>query len=241
MLRYTYIKNRREEDIIYFWLGNKSSLDEIGSAALLAKEMDDSLGGRPVQVRVVQGKEPSHFRQLFKGRMIVHAGGHASGFKNKDDADTLDTDGIALFHVRGTNELNTHAVQVAEVATSLNSSDCFVLVTPTHSYSWNGNGSSEQERAVALNVATILAADYNGTGDRVVEAVQEGSESGEFWTAIGGQAEYPSSPDGEMAPHDPRLFHCTDAYGPFTIEEVKFLLQYHRQLHYLTKCFFVDC
>jgi hypothetical protein len=38
----------------------------------LSSELDDSLGGRPVQVRVVQGKEPAHFRQLFKGKMIVH-------------------------------------------------------------------------------------------------------------------------------------------------------------------------
>lgn len=52
---------------------------QIGASALLAKELDDSMGGAPVQVRVVQGKEPAHFRQLFKGTMIIHAGGKASG------------------------------------------------------------------------------------------------------------------------------------------------------------------
>ena len=34
----------------------------------------DSMGGKPVQVRVTQGKEPAHFRQLFKGNMIVFKG-----------------------------------------------------------------------------------------------------------------------------------------------------------------------
>ena len=34
----------------------------------------DSMGGKPVQVRVTQGKEPAHFRQLFKGKMIVFKG-----------------------------------------------------------------------------------------------------------------------------------------------------------------------
>jgi len=32
------------------------------------------MGGKPVQVRVTQGKEPAHFRQLFKGKMIVFRG-----------------------------------------------------------------------------------------------------------------------------------------------------------------------
>ena len=32
------------------------------------------MGGKPVQVRVTQGKEPAHFRQLFKGNMIVFKG-----------------------------------------------------------------------------------------------------------------------------------------------------------------------
>ena len=50
VLLYTYLKNRREEYIIYFWLGASSSQDEQGSAALFAKEKDDALGGRPVQV-----------------------------------------------------------------------------------------------------------------------------------------------------------------------------------------------
>lgn len=39
------------------------------------------------QVRVVQGKEPAHFRQLFKGKMVVHSGGKASGFKNRSEED----------------------------------------------------------------------------------------------------------------------------------------------------------
>jgi len=28
-----------------------------------------------VQVRVTQGKEPAHFRQLFLGKMIIYEGG----------------------------------------------------------------------------------------------------------------------------------------------------------------------
>lgn len=220
VLLYTYLKNRVEEQIIYFWQGNESSADEKGASALLAKELDDSLGGRPVQVRVVQGKEPSHFRQLFKGSMIVHKGGKASGFKNRNDTDSIDTDGVALFHVRGTNALNTVAIQVEERAERLNSGDCFVLVTPSHVYVWQGRGATAEEQTVATNAATILAGSYLGVGGREVAAVAEGSEPGEFWAALGGQAEYPAMREGEPQPKDPRLFHCSNATGHFRIEEI---------------------
>ena len=130
-----------------------------------------------LQVRVVQGKEPAHFRQLFKGQMIVHTGGHASGWNNTNDSDSYDTDGTALFHVRGTNTSDLFANQVPERASSFNSEDTFVLVVPTHVYVWRGNGTNEEEAAAGLNVANILAASYNGTGGRVVEVVAEGSRA----------------------------------------------------------------
>jgi hypothetical protein len=83
ILQYTYLdENKKEKYILYFWQGRDSSQDEKGASALLTKEKDDALGGQATQVRVVQGKEPDHFLSLFKGRMIVHAGGKASGFKN---------------------------------------------------------------------------------------------------------------------------------------------------------------
>lgn len=49
---------------------------------------------------MVQGKEPAHFFDLFKGRVVVHMGGVASGFKNVKDADNIDTDGKYLYQVR---------------------------------------------------------------------------------------------------------------------------------------------
>lgn len=220
ILLYTYQKGSSEEYIIYFWQGRESTNDEKGASALLAKELDDSMGGKPVQVRVVQGKEPAHFRTLFRGRMIVHAGGKASGFKNRDDSDSYDTDGVGLFHVKGTNELNTYGIQVAETASSLNSGDCFVLVTPSTVYVWQGRGANADEQVVATNIANILAEDFNGTGGRSVVALNEGSEPEEFWTALGGKADYPEMREGEPAPKDPRLFHCSNATGVFEVEEV---------------------
>lgn len=60
--------------MLYYWLGDKSTADERGTAALMTTKKFDELRGRPVQVRVVQGKEPIHFRLLFKGKLIIHEG-----------------------------------------------------------------------------------------------------------------------------------------------------------------------
>jgi len=47
---------------------------------LKAVELDDRLGGGPVQVRVVQGKEPPHFLAIFQGKFTVFQGGLSSAF-----------------------------------------------------------------------------------------------------------------------------------------------------------------
>merc|ERR1719453_86201 len=140
IVQYSFMSGSKQEYVLYYWLGAQSTADEKGAAALITTRKDDLLGGAATQVRVQMGKEPLHFIRLFKGHMVIHSGGKASGFKNKADADSYDTDGVSLFHVRGSNEIDTRAVQVAETATSLNSGDCFVLMTPSTIYAWTGNG-----------------------------------------------------------------------------------------------------
>ena len=43
-------------------------------------ELDERLGGQPVQVRVVEGKEPPHFLAIFGGKMTIFQGGISSAF-----------------------------------------------------------------------------------------------------------------------------------------------------------------
>ena len=85
---------------------------------------------------------------------------------------------------------------------------------------WQGRGANSDELTVATSTATTLAGTYKGTGGREVVNVQEGAEPGEFWEALGGQAEYPSRGPGEDAPRDARLFAASTATGAFRVEEV---------------------
>lgn len=215
LVLYTYVPKGRttEEYLLYIWQGRESSQDEKGASALLAVALDDEYGGRPVQVRVEQGKEPDHMVAIFNGKMVVHKGGKASGFKNKTAEDTYDTDGVSLFHVRGTSPANTRAVQVEEVSAQLNSGDAFILLTPGKMFVWYGTHSSEDERRTAKATA------YNMLQDRDMVEVEEGREPADFWAPLGGKQKYASFSPSE-APKPPRLFQCSDAGGAFRVDEI---------------------
>lgn len=68
---------------IHFWLGAETSQDEAGIAAYKTVELDESLGGGPVQYREVQENESPAFVALFKNRggLEYLPGGVESGFR----------------------------------------------------------------------------------------------------------------------------------------------------------------
>jgi hypothetical protein len=214
VMLYTYLKNDKELHIIYFWQGLKSSQDERGASALWAKNLDDKYGGEPVQVRVVQNKEPDHLYLLFKGKLVIHTGGHAAGWKNRDDKDSYHTGPVALYQIRGTNPLNTRAIQVVERAASLNSGDVFICTSPNKVFMWSGKGCTGDEREFAKSISkTITTREY--------EIVVEGSEPEAFWTALGGKQPYAEFRENvDILAREPRLFQCTNAVGYFRVEEI---------------------
>ncbi|KAF3836570.1 hypothetical protein F7725_029128 [Dissostichus mawsoni] len=60
---------------IHYWIGNSSSQDEQGAAAIFVTQLDEHLGGGPVQYREVQGNESPRFRSYFKNGLIYKKGG----------------------------------------------------------------------------------------------------------------------------------------------------------------------
>jgi len=214
VLKYTYLEGTKECYVIYYWQGAKSTKDEIGASALIAKDMDDAVGGAATQVRVVMGKEPEHFLRMFKGTMVIHSGGNASAFENIQAVNDYDMDGTSLFHIKGFDPLDTRAVQVEERASSLNSGDCFALLTPQTMFVWKGSSASEVEVTTAQSVAVKLS------GARATEEVAEGSEPDAFWEALGGKAEYTTAKVMPEMSREPQLFHASNETGTFKVTQL---------------------
>jgi hypothetical protein len=119
---------------IHFWLGAETSSDEAGIAAYKSVELDESLGGGPVQYREVQGNESQLFLGYFKnsGGVQYLPGGISSGFK-KVERDVYET---RLLHVKGKRTVRVSSVPVA--ASSLNRDDVFILDKGLRIFLFNG-------------------------------------------------------------------------------------------------------
>ncbi|XP_056092299.1 gelsolin b [Rhinichthys klamathensis goyatoka] len=209
IILYTYRHGGRQGQIIYIWQGEESSQDERGTSAILAAQLDAELGGSAVQVRVIQGKEPLHLMSIFGGQpMVVHKGG-TSREGGQSQAPV-----VRLFQVRANTAGHTRAVEVDAVASSLNSNDAFVLVTPSGSMLWLGQGISDAEKNGAKKLGSILGVDLS--------EISEGAEGDDFWSTLGGKAEYRTSErlKNKMDTHPPKLFACSNKTGLFLIEEV---------------------
>ena len=57
-----------------------------GASAILAEQLDASMGGTPQEHRELQGQESQDFQQLFKDGIRYLSGGAASGFHHVEDA-----------------------------------------------------------------------------------------------------------------------------------------------------------
>ncbi|KAM9206332.1 gelsolin isoform 3-T3 [Dugong dugon] len=122
IILYNYRHGGRQGQIIYNWQGAQSTQDEVATSAFLTAQLDEELGGTPVQSRVVQGKEPAHLMSLFGGKpMIIYKGG-----TSRDGGQTAPAS-TRLFQVRASSSGATRAIEVIPKAGALNSNDAFVL------------------------------------------------------------------------------------------------------------------
>ncbi|CAF1239030.1 unnamed protein product [Adineta steineri] len=223
IIQYTYHDQQRPFTLIYFWLGHYSSIDEQGAAAIGAVELDKKINGTGTIIRVVQDKEPLHFMAMFHGQMIIFKHGKRSGFRNLQyqDENTSENEDCYLLQVRGLSKYDTKAVQVDLRATSLNSSDCFVLFTPQSVYIWCGKGSTGDEREMSKVVASSKSKEPS--------MVFEGQEKDEFWNHFPyGKEPYASdkridehqSSLTSSNDHPARLYEISNASGYTTAIEI---------------------
>lgn len=154
---------------IHYWIGRGSSQDEQGCAAIYTIQLDDYLGGGPVQHREVQAHESELFKGYFKQGVIYKKGGVASGMNH---VETNVYNVKRLLHVKGRR--NVRATEVEMTWDSFNVGDVFLLDLGKIIVQWNGPQSNKQERMKAM----LLAKDIRDRerGGRAEIGVVEGED-----------------------------------------------------------------
>ncbi|XP_065132876.1 supervillin isoform X4 [Paramisgurnus dabryanus] len=101
---------------------------------------------------------------------------------------------LMLMQVKGRRHVQTRLVEPR--VSSLNSGDCFLLVTPEHCFVWIGEFANVIERAKASELATFIQLNRDlGCRATQVDTIEEGVNSqsptaAEFWKILGGPASY---------------------------------------------------
>jgi len=207
----TYKKNNALAWDIHFWLGECTTQDEAGTAAYKTVELDDKLGGGPIQHREVCGYESPAFLALFpKTGVQILEGGIESGFRHVK----AESYNPRLLHIKG----NKKAVRVRQVdllKSSLNSGDVFILDLGLTVYQWSGTSAGIWEKTKASKLARAL--DDERRGQVNIKVVREGDSDGdvqEFYNHLGpGEIQSAAAAGSDDITDQKALFRVSDASG----------------------------
>jgi len=225
ILLHTY-KKRPDSDAlawdVHFWLGKFTTQDEAGTAAYKTVELDDLLGGAPVQHREVQGHESELFMGYFKNQIRIMDGGVDSGFKHVEPEKYQ----ARLLHLKGKKRVRI--TQVDMTPKSMNSGDVFILDAGLKIYQFNGRKAGPQEKMKGAQTSKAISDERRGLPKTfVLEEGEKGSDAKEFWQLLGGESAIKSAEEGgsdEDAEKEStkirKLFRLSDASGKMTFSEV---------------------
>jgi len=194
---------------IHFWLGEKSSQDEIGVAAYKAVELDDLLDDKAAQHREMQGNESPLFQSYFKHIHIME-GGIGSGFRHVKPDEYVSR----LFQVKRSHKV----VRVSEVpckATSLNDGDVSILDAGTSVYLYVGSSANPFEKARGGNVVESIISGREGKSSTAdVDDL--------FWKILGGSAKdvQPATAEEKLPDPSVTVFRLSDTSGKLKFEKV---------------------
>ncbi|CDQ81475.1 unnamed protein product [Oncorhynchus mykiss] len=122
------------------------------------------------------------------------------------NSNNLPISNLMLIHIKGWHHVQVRLVE--PTARSLNSGDCFLLVTPTHCILWSGEFANATEKAKASELASLIQT-QGDLGCLACEVIhlEEGvntdnSLASDFWNLLGGKTQY----RGAGAPEEDELY-----------------------------------
>lgn len=106
---------------------------------------------------------------------------------------------LMLLQIKGRRHVQTRLVEPR--ASSLNSGDCFLLLSPHHCFLWAGEFANVIEKAKASELATLIQTKRElGCRATYIQTIEEGINTHthaakDFWKLLGGQTSYQSAGD----------------------------------------------
>jgi len=183
IILHTYKKDKTKDVLsfkIHFWLGEKSTQDEQGTAAYKTVELDDLLNGAAPQAREVQHYETDEFLELFGHKVIYMEGGVGTGFHHVSPADYKPR--LMLIHGKGTH---IRVKQVDLKRESLTNGDVAILDNGLEIIQWNGKSSNAFEKRKAGEIIQGLRSDRDGKPK--VTTIDNQDDNATFWKLLGGK------------------------------------------------------
>jgi len=162
---------------IYYLHGKNASIDEQGTAAYKAVELDDLLHGDATQHREVQGHESEEFLMIFP-HLHYMTGGVESGFHHVEKEKYEPR----MFQVSSTMH-STRVMEVPLSTESMNQGDCFILDAGDKIYKWIGSKCSFFEKQRCNTAAENIENRRAGHA----EVVHFADDKDAFWQYLGGE------------------------------------------------------
>ncbi|XP_053569745.1 villin-like protein [Bombina bombina] len=208
---------------LHYWIGKESSQDEQGAAALYTTQLDETLGGSPIQHREVQGYESAIFKSYFKNGIIYKKGGVGSGFKH---VETNMYNIRRLLHVKGKKHVTATEVELSWK--SFNKGDVFLLDLGKVIIQWNGPESNKSERIRACTLAQSIRDDERGGRAQIgiIDNEQDSSDLMQIMSAVLGtrtgelKAAVPDEKADEQQKANVRLYHVFEKSGDLVVQEI---------------------
>ncbi|KAK8449858.1 hypothetical protein SEVIR_7G277100v4 [Setaria viridis] len=218
IIQYSYVEDGKDYHLFFAWSGKNSVKEDSMATASLVSNLADSVKGHPVVAQVFEGREPELFFSIFKS-LIIFKGGRSAAYRNhvlqkSDRNGSHQRDGVALFRVQGLKHDCMQAIQVDLVASSLNSSHCYILQDGGSYFTWLGSLSLPSDHNILDRMMNKLCPLKQSL------LVREGSEPDDFWKALGGRSEYSKEKHVKGWPADPHLYACRFEQGLLKVKEI---------------------
>ncbi|XP_012274985.1 protein flightless-1 isoform X2 [Orussus abietinus] len=206
---------------IYFWIGEKATLDKRACAAIHSVNLRNYLGAQCRTIREEQGDESDEFLMLFDSNITYIEGGRtSSGFYTVEDTPAV----TRLYRVH-TAGASIHLEPVSICLESLDPCYVFVLDTGGNIYIWHGKTARNTLKSKARLMAEKINKNERKNKASILTELM-GLESEDFWKYLG-LSERPESTsivehvDVNFTPITPRLYQVKLGMGYLELPQVE--------------------